>query len=77
VKTLERWGDDRAVGPLVKLMEKEKDRKVRVYIATALKRLTKQRYEDDAGAWRAYYKTVTENERLEQVDKAFRRQAQR
>ena len=73
VKTLERWGDPRAVGPLVQLMENETERKVRVFIANALKYLTKKSFGDDPVAWRNYFDRKTQKENLKQIDKAIRR----
>jgi hypothetical protein len=54
VKSLERWKDAAAVAALVSHLERETDRGVKVFVANALKYLTKKDYGTDPRAWGAY-----------------------
>jgi HEAT repeat protein len=54
IQTLKDWRDQRAVAPLVGLLDKEPDHGVRRFIVGSLETLTHQNLGDNSRAWRDY-----------------------
>lgn len=67
IKTLQHWGDKKAVPPLVRLLRNEKDRGVRNFIVTALEVLTRCRFGDDIEAWEAHAERLALQEQAERL----------
>ncbi|MGQ9589991.1 MAG: HEAT repeat domain-containing protein [Planctomycetota bacterium] len=67
VKTLQHWGDKKAVPVLVRLLKDEKDRGVRNFLVTALEVLTKRRLGEDVEAWEAHVEGLALKEQAERI----------
>lgn len=67
VKTLQHWGEKKAIPVLVRVLRNEKDRGVRNFLVTALEVLAKLRLGDDVEAWEAHVEGLALREQAERL----------